>query len=86
MIAIMCYVYLNLFNTINRDKYMKEETKESPVIERLAYSVNEIAQALGVSNQHIFNMIKQDKIKKFKLGRRTLISVKEFNKLISNMV
>lgn len=65
---------------------MKEETKESPVIERLAYSVNEIAQALGVSNQHIFNMIKQDKIKKFKLGRRTLISVKEFNKLISNMV
>tara|TARA_R110000822_G_scaffold263967_3_gene388179 strand:- start:263 stop:523 length:261 start_codon:yes stop_codon:yes gene_type:complete len=86
MIAIMCYVYLNLFNTINRDKYMKEETKESPVIKRLAYSVNEIAQALGVSNQHIFNMIKQDKIKKFKLGRRTLISVKEFNKLISNMV
>jgi excisionase family DNA binding protein len=63
---------------------MKTNTSE-PVMERLAYSVNDIAEALGVSNQHIFNMIKQGEIKKFKLGRRTLISVKEFNKLIQKL-
>ena len=63
---------------------MKTNTSE-PVMERLAYSVNDIAKALGVSNQHIFNMIKQGEIKKFKLGRRTLISVKEFNKLIQKL-
>ena len=63
---------------------MKTNTP-GPAMDKLAYSVKEIAEGLGVSNQHIFNMIKQGEIKKFKLGRRTLISVKEFNKLIQRL-
>ena len=57
---------------------------ETPV-EKLAYSVAELAAALGVSQQHIFNMIKQNHIKKFKLGRRTLISTKEYERLIQEL-
>tara|TARA_R100000808_G_scaffold22110_1_gene47980 strand:+ start:1173 stop:1355 length:183 start_codon:yes stop_codon:yes gene_type:complete len=56
-----------------------------PQVEKLAYSVAELATALGVSQQHIFNMIKQNQIKKFKLGRRTLISTKEYQRLIQEI-
>ena len=53
--------------------------------ERLAYSVSELASMLGVSNQHIFNMINQGEIKKFKLGRRTLISIKEYERITQDL-
>jgi len=57
---------------------------ETPV-QKLAFSVAELATALGVSQQHIFNMIKQNQIKKFKLGRRTLISIKEYDRIVEEL-
>ena len=57
---------------------------ETPV-QKLAFSVAELATALGVSQQHIFNMIKQNQIKKFKLGRRTLISIKEYDRIVKEL-
>ena len=48
---------------------------------RVAFSVAELAELLGISKQHIWNSIRNGDIKKTKLGRRTLIHKSEVDKL-----
>jgi excisionase family DNA binding protein len=48
---------------------------------RIAFSVTELAELLGISRQHIWNSIRIGDIKKAKLGRRTLIHKSEVEKL-----
>ena len=48
---------------------------------RIAFSVTELAELLGISKQHIWNSIRIGDIKKAKLGRRTLIHKSEVEKL-----
>ena len=56
---------------------MSTATSLSPgvrdAIERLAYSPTEVAAALGVTRQHIQNLINRGEIPSTKLGRRRLI-------------
>ena len=51
---------------------------------REAFSVSEFAEAIGVSEQHIWNALRRGEIKKFKLGQRTLIPNAELQKLLGN--
>lgn len=44
------------------------------VMDRLAYSVEEAAQALGVSRPTVYTLMKRDDFPAFKVGGRTLIS------------
>ena len=48
------------------------------------YSLNEFAKILGVSQQHIFNVIKRGEIKKVKVGKRSLIPVSELQRLLDS--
>jgi len=48
---------------------------------RMAFSVAEVSEILGISEQHIYNSIRNGDIKKTKLGRRTLIHKTELDKL-----
>ena len=47
-----------------------------------AYSVPELATALGVSVTHIWNAIRRNEIKTFTLGRRRLISGSELKRIM----
>lgn len=44
-------------------------------LEPLAYSVNEAAQALGVSKPTLYKYVNREDFPSFKVGGRTLISV-----------
>ena len=48
---------------------------------RVAFSVAEVSEILGVSIQHVWRSILNGDIKKSKLGRRTLIHKSEVEKL-----
>ena len=52
---------------------------------RVAFSVAELAELLGISKQHIWNSIRNGDIKKTKLGRRTLIHKSEVEKLFQQL-
>jgi len=52
---------------------------------RVAFSVAELAELLGISKQHIWNSIRNGDIKKTKLGRRTLIHKSEVDKLFQQL-
>jgi len=47
-----------------------------------AYSVPELAEAIGVSVTHIWNAIRRNEIKTFTLGRRRLISGSELKRIM----
>lgn len=47
-----------------------------------AYSVPELAEAIGVSVTHIWNAIRRNEIKTFTLGRRRLISGTELQRIM----
>ena len=52
---------------------------------RVAFSVAELSELLGISKQHIWNSIRIGDIKKTKLGRRTLIHKSEVDKLFQQL-
>jgi excisionase family DNA binding protein len=41
--------------------------------ERLAYSVDEAAEVIGVSRDHIYDLLRASRLKSIKSGRRRLI-------------
>lgn len=51
-------------------------------MERLAYSINETASALGLGRTSIYAMIADGRLEAFKLGRRTLIKAESIRRLI----
>ena len=50
---------------------------------RLAYTPNEAAKALGVSRQHIYNMMNRGQLKSFKFGDARRIPAAEFDRLLA---
>jgi len=53
---------------------------------RLCFSVGEIASLTGLSEVHLYGMIKAGKINAFKVGRRTLIDRKEYDRWVKESV
>ena len=54
--------------------------------DRLALSVPEAADALGVSANSIWNLLREDKIRRVRVGRRTLVSVVSLEAFTSGVV
>jgi excisionase family DNA binding protein len=52
-------------------------------VERIAYSPAELAAAVGVTRQHIQNMINRGEIASVKLGRRRLIPADVVERLLA---
>ena len=57
--------------------YGEEEKEET--VERLAYSVPEVAKMLGISERKIWSEIDEGKLKKKEVGRRVLITAKQLD-------
>ena len=53
-------------------------------MKREFYTVPEFAEMIGVSTQHIWNMLRRGKIKKIKVGERSLIPASELQRLIDS--
>lgn len=51
-------------------------------MEKLAYSINETAQALSLGRTSIYAMIGDGRLEAFKLGRRTLIKADSVRRLV----
>lgn len=52
-------------------------------MDRLAYSINDTAQALSLGRTSIYAMIADGRLEAFKLGRRTLIKAESIRKLLA---
>lgn len=63
---------------------LRPKPEKCPVIP-LAWSVEEFAQATGIGRTTVFQLIKEGQIKPFKIGKRTLIAVKEAEAFIARM-
>ena len=51
-------------------------------MEKLAYSINEAANALSMGRTSIYAMIAAGRLEAFKLGRRTLIKAESLKRLV----
>lgn len=51
--------------------------------DKLAYSVAEAAEALGISRPTVYNLIHQEGFPAFKVGNRTLISVSDLRQWVT---
>ena len=63
-------------------KAEKPERKPSGGVERLGYSTQEAAIALGVSEPTVLLLIKEEKIRIVKIGHRTIVSVQSLRDFI----
>jgi len=55
----------------------------SPIEQKRAFRVNEIVAAYSLSRSTIYNLIRQDKLRAVKIGRRTLIPIESIERLLS---
>ena len=60
----------------------KPECKRTEKIERLGVSIQEAAKMLGISRPHFYPLIKGEKVRTVKIGRRTLVSVQSLREFI----
>ncbi len=51
-------------------------------MERLAYSINETAEALSLGRTSVYALIAEGRLEVFKLGRRTLVKAESIRKLV----
>jgi excisionase family DNA binding protein len=51
-------------------------------MDKLAYSINETARALGLGRTSIYAMIADGRLEAFKLGRRTLVKAESIRRLV----
>ncbi len=74
---------LQIMQVIQKGGYLKNQTKKS--ITRLAYSLDEAAQMLGVSKGHLQNENMRGKLNFLKSGRRTLVTAQEIQRYLSEL-
>lgn len=63
----------------------KPHPEPERTIPPVSYSVEDAAKALGIGRTFVFQLIKEGKLKAVKLGRRTVIPVKECEALLSRL-
>ena len=51
----------------------------------VSYSVEDAAKALGIGRTFVFQLIKEGKLRAVKLGRRTVVPVKECEALLARL-
>ena len=63
------------------------DTPAQPALEpgRLAYPINDFAEALGIGRSKIYEEIRDGRLQAKKLGSRTLITAKAASEYLSNL-
>jgi excisionase family DNA binding protein len=54
----------------------------SAALEPIATTIKNTAEALGVSKTHVYELIRQGRLDKIKLGRRTLVKIDSIRRLV----
>jgi len=62
-----------------------EPTPLTPAVKALALSVKEAAAALGIGRTMVFYLMRDGRLKPIKIGKRTLIPVKEIEAFIARL-
>jgi excisionase family DNA binding protein len=52
--------------------------------QRLAYSLEESAQAIGLSRRTLYNLIEAGSLRTVKLGRRRVVPVEELTRILAD--
>jgi excisionase family DNA binding protein len=78
-------LYLNRLNTTRPEPDLGSEHAQKP-LQRGFYSRAQVAQHLGISLQMVAKLLKQGKLTRKKIGRRTLIPVSDVAALIGDSV
>jgi len=60
----------------------KPERKRTETIERIGVSIQEAAKMLGISRPHFLPLVKEEKIRTVKIGRRILVSVQSLREFV----
>ena len=60
----------------------KPERKRTENIERIGVSILEAAKMLGISRPHFYPLIKGEKVRTVKIGRRIFVSVQSLREFI----
>jgi len=60
----------------------KPERKRTENIERISVSIHEAAKMLGISRPHFYPLIKEEKIRTVKIGRRISVSVQSLRDFV----
>ena len=60
----------------------KPNRKRAENIERISVSIQEAATMLGISTPHFYPLIKEEKVRTIKIGRRTLVSVQSLREYV----
>lgn len=55
---------------------------DTPTVERIAYSPQEAADALGCTRAHIYALIHRGKLRAYKVGASTKLNVREVHALV----
>lgn len=58
-------------------RHAKNKSKPLPQVALVSYSVEDAARALGIGRSLAFRMIREGQLVAVKIGRRTLVPVKE---------
>jgi excisionase family DNA binding protein len=58
-------------------RHPKPQPEPERTIAPVSYSVEDAAKALGIGRTFVFQLIKEGQLKAVKIGRRTLVPVKE---------
>ena len=61
----------------------KPEKKRTETIERIGVSIQEAAKMLGISRPHFLPLVKEEKIRTVKIGRRILVSVQSLRDFVN---
>lgn len=59
--------------------------KPAAATPRLAYGMEELAEAIGVSRACVYGLKAEGKLTTFKLGRRTLVTADEARRLLTEL-
>lgn len=62
---------------------MNEENVEERKVEKLGYTVKDLAASLGISTRSILNAMDRGELKAKKIGRNWIVSRKEVDKWLS---
>ena len=58
------------------------EKHKSPPVVPVGYSISDAAEAIGVSQRSIYNLVEAGKLRLTKIGRRSIIPAKDLHALV----
>ena len=58
------------------------KSKRTENAERIGVSIQEAAKMLGISRPHFYPLIREEKVRTVKIGRRTLVSVQSLREFV----